>query len=244
MKPNIDVFINAIAFREDDVRDATVVVLDVLRACSTIQTALENGANGVIPVSDSEDPGKYTRLLDPEKILLCGEKNGRKVEGFHLGNSPFEYTKEIVDGKTLIFKTSSGTRAITKSTVAKKTIIGSFLNISAVVEMLLERNDPRTMLVCAGWRNRLSLEDLLCAGAITYQIYGRKLPEDATDGAKLAYGLYEKYRKNVDAPIKTSSHAKRLRDMGFEKDLEYCSRIDLYSSVPVMRDGLITLKHT
>lgn len=239
----IDVFSSSSAFHEEDVRDKIVVVIDVLRACSTIQTALENGASEVIPVSETEDPGKYIRNLDSSGLLLCGEKGGKKVEGFHLGNSPSEYVKEVVQNKTLIFKTSNGTRAITRSHLAREILIGSFLNLSALVDYLKEHQLRDIMLVCSGWKNRLSIEDLLCAGAITYHLYDKKIPGEAMDGAKVAFGLYEKFGKKVPELIASSNHANRLRELGFGDDLRYCARIDLFKSIPVMHDGLITITH-
>lgn len=243
MERKIDVFSSSWSFREEDVRDRLVVVIDVLRSGCTMHTALENGANGIIPVSENDDPGRFTRNLDSSRILLCGEKDGRKVEGFHLGNSPFEYREEVVRDKTLIFKTSNGTRAITRSHLAKIIVIGSFLNLTALVAWLRNFDDMDIRLVCSGWSNRLSIEDMLFAGAIIYFIYDKKLPDETSDGVKVAFGLYEKYGDNVSQLIASSNHGKKLIEIGFEEDVNYCSQTDLYRTIPVMNNGVIRIKN-
>lgn len=238
----LDVFSSSIAFSEQDVRDKVVFVIDVLRACSTIHTALENGANGIIPVAENEDAGRYTRYLDPSSVLLCGEKEGKKVEGYHLGNSPLEYRQDVVKNKTIIFKTSNGTRAITRSTNAKELYTGSFLNLSAMVDKIIEKNLDDVLLVCSGWNSRLSIEDLLCAGAVIHRVYDKKLPDDAADGVKVAFGLYEKFGDDLANLIDSSNHAKRLRELGNGPDVAYCCKMDVYHSLPRFYDGLLTIK--
>ncbi len=241
MKRSIDVFASSQSFREEDIRDKLVIVIDVLRACSTIHTALENGAAGIIPVAEGDDPGRFTRNLDAGRLLLCGEKDGKKVEGFHLGNSPLEYGKDAVNQKILIFKTSNGTRAITRSHLAQKIIIGSFLNLTVLVNFLKKNPHLNVKMICSGWKNRLSIEDLLCAGAITYHLFDKKIPPDAADGVKVAFGLYEKFGRDVSGLIRSSNHGNRLRELGFDEDIRYCSQVDLFQTIPAMTDGVIKI---
>lgn len=242
MIDSIDVFSSSISFSEQDVRDKTVVVIDVLRSCSTIQTALENGAAGIIPLGSNDDAGRYTRYLDSASILLCGEKDGKKVEGYQLGNSPLEFSKETVSDKTILLKTTNGTRAITRSSGAARILIGSFLNLSAIADILKQDGEKEVLLICSGWNSRLSIEDMLCAGAITHKIFDNKLPVDSTDGVKVAFGLYEKFGSDIPALIRDCNHAKRLRDLGYEEDVSYCSQVDLYSSIPSMHEGVISIR--
>ncbi len=242
MNLNIDVFSSATSFSEQDVRSKTVVVIDVLRACSTIQTALENGSSGIIPLAEKDDAGRFTRFLDASGVLLCGEKKGEKVEGYQLGNSPLEFDRQTIENKTILFKTTNGTRAITRSSSAREILIGSFLNLTAVVDALLDRERNEVLLICSGWNSRLSIEDLLCAGAIIYRLFDAKLPDDASDGVKVSFGLYEKFGDNVRGLIESSNHAVRLREIGFGEDVAYCSQIDLYSSVPGMKEGVISIR--
>ncbi|PWN07928.1 2-phosphosulfolactate phosphatase [Rhodohalobacter mucosus] len=236
---SIDVFFSAQSFQENDLRNKTVVVIDVLRATSTMVTALMNGARGVIPVGDMGEASKISQNLDSENHLLCGEKDGVKIEGYDLGNSPLEYTREHVEGKTLIFNTTNGTKAVKKSMGASNVMIGAFLNLTAV-SRYLESSQNDVILLCAGWKGRLALEDTLLAGAIIYKLYGGSLPDTAPDGAKVAFGLFEKYRDDIESVILQSNHAVRLADIVENNDVSYCCKIDLCDIVPVLTDGIIS----
>lgn len=236
---NTDVFFSAQSFQENELRDKTVVVIDVLRATTTIVTALMNGARGVIPVEDMGEASKISQNVDSDNYLLCGEKDGIKIEGYHLGNSPLEYTPDNVKGKTLIFNTTNGTKAIKKSMGAAGITIASFLNMSAICEFLI-RDSRDVVILCAGWKGRLALEDTLLAGAIIYKLYEGLLPETATDGVKVAYGLYEKYINNIPDVILRSNHAIRLADIVGTEDVEYCCKTDICNLLPTLIDGIIS----
>lgn len=242
MWSTLDVFSSAQAFQEEDLRDKTAVIIDVLRATSTIVTALHNGAKGVIPVRDMGAASKIAQNLDPSRYLLCGEKDGQKIEGYHLGNSPLEYTPEMVAEKTLILNTTNGTIAITRSGLAEEIVIASFLNMQQVVNAL-KQTQNEIVLVCAGWRGRLSLEDMLCAGQIVYELTDGNLPENARDGAKVAFGLYEKYGEDLEDVVKTSNHAVRLRGIVGLEDVSYCCQVDTLNVLPVIDDGILVDKH-
>jgi 2-phosphosulfolactate phosphatase len=239
MSNKIDVFSTANSIQEEDVSDKIIVVIDVLRASSTIVTALENGARGIIPVEDMEEASKIAQNLDASRYLLCGEKDGKKIEGYHLGNSPLEFTKDKIADKTLIFNTTNGTKAITRANLADKIIIGSFLNLMAVVNEL-KQTDSEIILLCAGWKNRLSLEDALCAGNIVYDLMDGRLPEDASDGAKVAFVLYEKFKDNVSDVIQSSNHAVRLKNLVSTDDVTYCGQVNIFDTLPVFNEGIIT----
>src|SRR5690554_1115604 len=128
----LDVFFSVQTFQEEELRGKTVVVVDVLRATSTIVTALANGAKSVIPVADMGEASRISQSIDSDNYLLCGEKNGVQIEGYDLGNSPLEFTPEVVGGKSLILNTTNGTRAIKKSVGAAEVYIASFLNLASV----------------------------------------------------------------------------------------------------------------
>jgi len=239
MSVSIDVFTTSLALREEDVRKKTVVVIDVLRASSTIVTALHNGVKAVIPVEDMEAAHKIAQNLDSSGYLLCGEKDGVKIQGYHLGNSPLEYEEEKIKGKIIIFNTTNGTKAISRSTSADRLIIGSFLNLKTVVDSL--KADPNEIiLVCAGWKNRFSLEDTLCAGNIIFDLTEGKLPEDTSDGSVAAFSLYANYRNRVEEMIRSSNHAMRLKHLNVEEDLAYCSKVSILDILPVYSQGMIT----
>ena len=240
MYNRLDVFSTAASFQEEEVRGKTIVVIDVLRATSSIVTAVNNGAKAVIPVEDMGAAGKIAVNLDPANYLLCGERDGVKIEGYHLGNSPLEYSTDVVKDKTLILNTTNGTKAISKAVLAKKVIIGSFLNISVVVDEL-KKTDSEIILVCAGWKNRLSLEDTLCAGNIIYNLMGGTLDPEARDGAKMAFALYEKFKGDILGVVKESNHAVRLRKLVDGADVEYCCSIDKIPIVPTFEDGVVAV---
>lgn len=238
MTNSIDVYASAFSLQDEDVRGKTVVVIDVLRASSTIITALKNGAKEIIPVEDMAAAGKMAQNLDPRRYLLCGERDGEKIEGYHLGNSPFEYEEEIVKGKTLILNTTNGTKAISKSALAKKVIVASFLNLDAVVEEL-KTTSGEIILACAGWKSRLSLEDSLCAGLIIKKLTGGFLPENSRDGARMAFVLSEKYEDKIQQVLESSNHARRLQLLGYEADVAYCSQLSITNVLPILNDGTL-----
>lgn len=239
MIDQIDVFSSAHSFKEEDIRDKTVVMIDVLRASSTMTTALHNGAKGIIAVEDMGDASKFSNNLDSESFLMSGEKNGIRIDGYDLGNSPLEHTRDVVNGKTIILNTTNGTKAIRRCSLADQIIVGSFLNLNAIVEYL-QTLDEEVLLVCAGWRGRLSLEDILCAGNIIYELYEGDLSDEARDGAKVAFGLYEKFGDDIENGIKSSNYAVRLKDIVSEEDLEYCCQRSITDILPALNEGIIT----
>lgn len=236
----IDVFYSLNSFQEEELRDKTVVVIDVLRASSTIVTALMNGAKAIIPVGDMGEASKIAQNVDSKNYLLCGEKDGVTIDGYDLGNSPAEYTKEIVGGKRLIFNTTNGTKAIKKSLGSSDVYIASFLNVGAVVKAL-ENDERDVVLICAGWKGRLSFEDMLLAGNIIHLLGGGQLPENTRDGAKVAFGLFDKYGDNITAVVHQSNHAERLRALNISSDIDYCCQIDITDILPRLKEGMITL---
>lgn len=235
----IDVFFSVQAFQEEDLRGKSAVIIDILRASSSIVTAVNNGAKKIIPVEDMSDAMKIARTMDQNDYLLCGEKDGVKIEGYHLGNSPQEYTKEVVGDKTLIINTTNGTRAIKKASLANRIYIGSFLNQKAILNALAEHDDE-VVLICSGWRGRLALEDTMFAGSLIHKLCKGNLPEKTKDGAKVAFGLFEKFGDDLEETIRQSDHAYRLRNLVPEDDVPFCCQVDKFSVLPGMKDGIIT----
>ena len=204
--------------------DGVCLVIDVLRATSTIVTALSNGALLVKPVEKIEEAIN----MKEKDFLLCGERNGLKIEGFDLGNSPLEYKKEIVKGKKIVLTTTNGTKAI-KLLKASKIIAVSFLNVSFAVNAV--KNFEEINIVCSGTNGKFSLEDFLLSGLIV-KLLNRK---DIDDASKVAMHYYESV-ENVESEIRKSSHAQRLINLGFEKDIIFCSQIDLFNTVPILKN--------
>lgn len=217
-----------------------VVVIDVLRASSTIVHACENGVERIIPVAEVEDATRLLPTLDRKKTLLGGEREGKKIDGFDLGNSPLEYPSKVVKGKTLILATTNGTVAMTKCASADRTIVGCFLNLGAVVTHLASERAKRVSILCAGKLGHMSLEDVVCGGLLvdrlTKETRGRpKLSDGATAARALAGCMAD-----IGQVVRDSSHGRYLAELGFDKDLEFCSSVDKYSTVPVVVDGRIS----
>ena len=213
--------------------DKNVVVIDVLRATSTINTILFSGAKSVKPVESLEECMK----LKEDGYIVMAERMGKKVEGFDFGNSPSKIKRELFEGRDVGIATSNGTKAIVKTKGSKITIISSFLNLSKVIEYL-NTNKRNTLLVCSGWKGSTNLEDTMCAGAI---IAGLENYEYESDTVIIAKKLYDESKNNILSSMKKSSHAKRLSGYDNIKDIEFCSEIDKQEILPYLDDDQIVL---
>ncbi|MEO6168691.1 MAG: 2-phosphosulfolactate phosphatase, partial [Chitinophagales bacterium] len=204
---------------------------DVLRATTTMCVALDQGADKVIPVETIEECLSYKGR---EGYILAGERNGRKIEGFHFGNSPFEFMNGVVKGKTLVLTTTNGTRAIKMAENSQQVVIGGFLNFSALAKWLISEGKD-TLLLCSGWRDKFNLEDTVFAGALIHHIKEYFLVD--SDSAFAAEKLYLNSRRNMLHFMKQSSHYRRLAHLGVINDIKYCLRPDLTEVVPVLKNG-------
>lgn len=231
-----EVFLTYSSVTEEDVRERTVVVIDVLRACSTIVTALDHGARAVMPVLDMAQAGKIAGNLDPDVYRLGGERDGKKIEGYHLGNSPREYTREVVEGRDVILNTTNGTQALGQAKEAEHLIAGCFLNAERVVNFVQEVAEEVT-IICAGRRNRLSLEDTLCAGLLLDRLWDGREPDAVTDSAHTAFTLYDTDRDDLQGALRGTNHAERLARRGLDDDLDYCFQIDTLPILPYYTDN-------
>ncbi|HTY57771.1 MAG TPA: 2-phosphosulfolactate phosphatase [Bacteroidota bacterium] len=223
-------------------REKTVVVIDVLRASTTIVTALSNGAREIIPVATVESAVKISGNLFGDVILLGGERNGRMIDGFNLGNSPAEYTPERVRGKALIFSTPNGSQAIVKARYARELFVCGFVNMETVAEAL--RSAPRDFtIVCAGNDGVLSMEDSVCAGMLVSRVAAPgKLEADLSDGALVARTLYRTFGRGILKMMKSSDHGRHLLEIGFGDDLKICSGIDTLPVLPLLEGNVIKLR--
>ena len=199
------------------------VIVDVLRATTTLTVALANGARGVIPVAS---PGEAIALRDARPDLLaCGERDGRIVAGFDLGNSPFEYTGERVGGRTLAFASTNGSLAMLAARGAGRRVLAAFVNMGAVVDRV--RHEREIAIVCAGKLGRFSLEDAACAGMLIARLEPHgAVPGNA--GARLARTLAPANAEELAALIQGAAHARDLAAMGdaYLRDLAFCAALD------------------
>ncbi|MES2265275.1 MAG: 2-phosphosulfolactate phosphatase [Bacteroidota bacterium] len=220
-----------------NVSDYIVVVIDIFRATSSICYGIENGAEAIIPVSEVEECAAYRdKGLN---YLIAAERDGKVVDGFDFGNSPFSYTAEKVAGKTVVLTTTNGTHALHLSRSAKKIVIGSFLNLTALCNWLKTQQE-NILLVCAGWKNNFNLEDTLFAGAVIEQLKTSGYTLD--DPAIAANDLFQIGKNDIGKYLSKTSHGERLKKLGIEKDIEFCLQVDLTSAIPVLEgDRLVKL---
>jgi 2-phosphosulfolactate phosphatase len=224
---------------EAHVKGSLVVMVDVLRASSTILQAWENGVERVIPVSEVEDATRLLQTLERQKSLLGGEREGRKIEGFDLGNSPLEYASKVVRKKTLILSTTNGTSAITLSSAAKEIAVGCFLNLSAVVKHIIASRPKRVVILCAGNTGQLALEDFVCGGLMVDRLGEVSRARLSLNDGALAARATSSSMTDISSVVRESSHGRRLAELGFEQDLDFCAHIDKYNSVPLVIEGRI-----
>jgi 2-phosphosulfolactate phosphatase len=245
----IDVYLTQSLINDDlFLKDKNVVVVDVLRATTTITIALSNGAKEIIPAESVSTAARISKGLG--NSLLCGERNGTVVEGFNLGNSPLEYSKEAVNDKSLIFSTTNGTVSISKSRLAKTCVLGSFINLSNTVEHI-KSLDGDIIIVCSGKLNNFCIEDAVCAGIILNKLMTEedktKYELDDSAYACLKLGLKLAVRNGIASEekiyemLKKSGHGKYLISLGFEEDLKICAGLDTYFHLPVFNNGTIKL---
>jgi 2-phosphosulfolactate phosphatase len=228
----IDVCLSPELMHLYDVKNRTVVVVDILRATSCMVTAFANGVESITPVADLDQCLK----MKTRGYITSGERDGKKVEGFDKGNSPFEYMDNQVLGMKLAFTTTNGTQAIEKSKGAKEVLIGSFLNLTSVVRYLLLGENP-VLIVCAGWKGRVNLEDTLFAGAVVDKLKDY-LGLDC-DAPLAAQHLYTIAKGDMGAFLSESSHVKRLNRLNIYKDFEFCLTVDKYKVLPRLKNDVL-----
>ncbi|MBS1558569.1 MAG: 2-phosphosulfolactate phosphatase [Bacteroidetes bacterium] len=228
----IDVCLSPELMHLYEVRNRTVVAVDILRATSCMVTALAHGAESITPFAQMEE----CLNMKTKGYLTSGERDGKKVDGFDKGNSPFEYMGDQVRGLKIAFTTTNGTQAIEKSKGAKEVIIGSFLNLSSVVKYLL-LGENNVLIVCAGWKGRVNLEDTLFAGAVVEKLKDYLGPD--CDAPLAARHLYNLAKDNMAGFLNDSSHVKRLNRLNIYRDFEFCLSVDQYKILPRLENGVL-----
>ncbi len=209
--------------------NAVVVIIDIFRATSTIAAALHNGAKEIIPIASVEECIALGKSI--EGCITAGERDGKVAPGLVHGNSPLEYPKAFIEGKTLALTTTNGTKLLHMVGEADAIITGSFLNIDAVCSFLIQQN-KNVLLACAAWKDRVNFEDSLFAGMVAEKIKNhfsiqcdstrmmQELAQNVTDESQLLHFL------------KDTNHYRRLSGFGLLKDLEYCTTLNLHPVVP------------
>ena len=230
-KPSLEVCLSPALLHLFSTEDTITVIIDVFRATSTMAAALHNGARSIIPVASVEECIALGNRI-PDSIT-AGERDGRVADGLQYGNSPSEYPKSFVDGKTLVLTTTNGTRLLHMVKGARQIITGSFLNLGAVCDYLLQQ-ECNVLLACASWKDRFNLEDALFAGAVA-----ERVKDSFTincDSAMACMSMHRDSGGDYFDYLKRGAHYKRLSGFGLESDMVYCTTPDLHPVVPVL-DG-------
>ena len=243
----LHVIVSPAFLNKDDLRGCLCAVVDVLRATSTITTALVSGAKAVYPCLSIEEARNRAASLGREHSLLGGEDRGQFIPGFDLGNSPLEYKNaDVVGGKNIVTYTSNGTGTIRKAYegCGSPVYIASLINISAVSSAItiaaISQQVEGIAILCSGRYGNPSAEDLFCAGLIieriTIELGKKEKVSELTDGARIAVGFAIANEGLSLDVLSSSDHGRFLQTIGFSQDLEFASQLDTYDAVPVF-DG-------
>jgi len=206
------------------------IVVDILRATSSMITAFAYDVASITPVPTLAD----CRMLKEQGFVTAGERGGHKVDGFDLGNSPFEFMDHQLNGKDLAFTTTNGSQAILSVVDARNVLLGAFLNLSATADFLRQQNES-VLILCAGWKGKFNIEDTLYAGALAGLLQDDFAYED--DATLAAASLYEQASSDLLAYLKKGSHAQRLEGFGNHRDLEFCIQMDQFNLNAIYRNG-------
>jgi 2-phosphosulfolactate phosphatase len=235
----IDLFFTPAAVTNERLQGYTVIVVDVLRSATTISTALMNGAREVIPAVSPSAAIDLVSEMRRDDVILCGERSGNLIDGFDLGNSPGEFTRAKVEGKTLVFGSNKGSPAVVSATVAKSVFLCGFMNIDKVVEKIENIKNPFPIAVlCAGKRDSFALEDAVCGGLILNKLlsfYKNKITYN--DAGKAARLLSDVFGDNIIELLHATDHGQYLTEIGLGADIEPCAKSNSVSVVPVLYEG-------
>lgn len=237
----LDVFYTPIQVKPSDTAGRLVAIVDVLRASTSVATALGNGARTVMPVEGADEVIFRSKEFHRSQIVLAGEQKMLPIPGFDLGNSPQSFTTEAVEGKTILFTTTNGTRALLGVQGARDIVIASYVNFTAVLALMKVAASSNTdiAIICAGEEGSFTLEDAACAGR-----YVRAIPKRATvemnDAASASVLIEKKYGDNIAKVFKESTHGKALQEAGFGADLAAAAEVDAYPVVPIYQERQIT----
>lgn len=238
----VDVVFGGAGFTSADVAGRLVAVIDVLRASSSIAAALANGARAVVPLDSSGDAVERAKAFERSDVRLAGERKMLPIPGFDFGNSPAEFTREAVEGKTVIMTTTNGTAAIMSAQGARDVVIASYVNYTPVLAVLRAalRGGTDITLVCAGRERQFALEDAGCAGRYVYNVSRRVSGVELSDAAQACVLIDRKYGDRVLELFDASEHGRALRNAGFGGDLTACAAVDSYPVLPLYQDRQIT----
>jgi 2-phosphosulfolactate phosphatase len=243
----LDVAFSPLELTPADVAGRTVVVIDVLRATTTICTALAAGAREVVVTAGVDEAIRLAQTLDPASTLLAGERNAIRIAGFQLGNSPGEMTPDVVRDRTLVMTTTNGTAALLAAAGAREVIVAAAVNLNAASERARAAfaADRNVMIICAGREHGFGLDDAYVAGRIAVAILGgRRHRKGLNDAALVAVDLVIRYGDRVERVLGLSRAGRELTALGFRADIEAAARVDACPVVPIYHDRRVALLNT
>lgn len=234
----IDTYFTVPEVDSGSLSESSVVVIDVVRATTTIIEALANGARAIYPTVSTEEAVRLASSMGREDTVLCGERKGHKIEGFDLGNSPAEFTADVVEGKKLVMTTTNGTGALAAGQDGRRLLPCAFTNLTAVARALAE--DEHVVVICAGKEDRFSLDDALCAGHLIRTLIDEVGSEPDLNDASRAVRALASARKPTRKFLSLSAGGKAITEAGLGDDLEICCDVDRHDIVALMTDQAIT----
>jgi 2-phosphosulfolactate phosphatase len=238
----LDVFFGAHLMTPADIQGRVVLVIDVLRASTTVPVALANGARAVIPFESSDAVLDRAKQFERSDVLLAGERRMHMIPGFDLGNSPREYTRAVVEGKTVLLTTTNGTVALAGLQGARDVIVASYVNYSAVSAMIraAARGAADVSIVCAGRDRQFALEDAACAGRFARAVTNRLANVRLNDAAQACCLIDKRYGDRLDRLFEDAEHGRALAEAKYDEDLVVCAQVDAYPVIPIYQDRQIT----
>lgn len=234
VKRKLETCFSPALYEVDQHKGSIVVIIDILRATSAICTAFENGVVSIIPVAGVAEAKEYKNRGFP----VAAERDGFILDFADFGNSPFNFVREKVEGKTIVYSTTNGTGIINMASSAYKIVVGSFLNISALATWLISQ-EKDIVLFCAGWKNRFNLEDTICAGAIAEKLLLTSLYTTICDSTLAALDLWSLAKQDIKSYIEKVAQRSRLRDKGLDDCIDFCLTMDFTGKIPVIKDGVL-----
>ncbi|MCK9422647.1 MAG: 2-phosphosulfolactate phosphatase [Bacteroidales bacterium] len=208
--------------------DFIVILVDILRATTSICAAFENGAKRILPVATLEE----ARILKGKGYLVASEQDGKKLDFADFGNSAFNFTRETIEGETLVYCTTNGTRALAFARDAQKIAMGAFINITALTQWLIREN-RNVVILCSGWKNKFCIEDSLFAGALAEKLLSAQVFQTHCDSTAAAIDLWNVAKEDVLAYIEKAAHRHRLKRLGLDDVIPYSFTLDSTRVVPV-----------
>jgi 2-phosphosulfolactate phosphatase len=233
-KRNLEVCLSPSVFRRFENPESIVVIIDVFRASSAICTAFANGAESIIPVAEVEEAREYKR----KGFLVAAERDGYVLDFADFGNSPFNFTREKVEGRAIAYSTTNGTQLVHLASSAHTVVIGAFLNISALCNWLAGQ-ERDVILFCAAWKDKFNLEDTICAGAIGERLMASGKFSTICDSLHASIDLWSIAKTDLPGYIEKAAQRSRLREKGLDDCIEFCLQSDFTEIIPVNRDNIL-----